>query len=71
MSWFRYLAVLPVASVVLGPFVGNRVAPMVLGMPFLLAWMSLTLVLTSVVMAVIYRLDPANAGVEHDAGEGQ
>ncbi|MBB1601536.1 MULTISPECIES: DUF3311 domain-containing protein [unclassified Variovorax] len=71
MSWFRSLALLPVASVLLGPFVGNRVAPLVLGMPFLLAWMSLTLVLTSVVMAIVYRLDPANAGPEHAVGEGE
>lgn len=71
MSWFRSLALLPVASVLLGPFVGNRVAPLVLGMPFLLAWMSLTLVLTSVVMAIVYRLDPANVDAEHAAGEGE
>lgn len=71
MSWFRYLAILPVAAVVLGPFVGNRVAPMVLGMPFLMAWMSLSLALTSVVMAAVYWLDPANAGTERDEEQGQ
>ncbi len=69
MSRFRYLALLPVASVILGPFVGNKVTPFVLGMPFLLAWMSLTLVMTSVVMGVVYFTDPANKGAEPQAGE--
>jgi hypothetical protein len=69
MSRMRYLALLPVAAVVLGPFVGNQVTPFVLGMPFLLAWMSLTLVLTSVVMAVVYFTDPANKGPEQQPGE--
>jgi hypothetical protein len=51
------LAVLPLAAVVLGPFFFNRVTPFLLGMPFLLGWLSLTLVLTSIVMAIIFRSD--------------
>jgi len=38
----------------------NRVTPYVLGMPFILFWLVLWVVLISVTMAVIYRLDPAN-----------
>ncbi|MFY0545961.1 DUF3311 domain-containing protein [Brevibacillus sp. H7] len=41
------------------PFV-NQVEPYVLGMPFVLFWIVLWVVLTSVMMAVINRLDPAS-----------
>ncbi|MGG1659749.1 DUF3311 domain-containing protein [Brevibacillus sp. NRS-1366] len=40
------------------PFV-NRVEPYVLGMPFVLFWIVLWVVLTSVIMAVLNKLDPA------------
>jgi len=51
------LALLPLAAVLVGPFFLNRVTPFILGMPFLLGWLALTLVLTSTVMALIYRAD--------------
>jgi hypothetical protein len=51
------LVVLPPAFVLLGPFFLNRVTPFVLGMPFLLAWLAGTLVITSIVMALVYRSD--------------
>ncbi|MEI4828001.1 DUF3311 domain-containing protein [Bacillus sp. FJAT-53711] len=41
------------------PFV-NKVTPFVLGMPFVLFWFVLWVVLTSIVMAIIYRIDPDN-----------
>ena len=57
---FRLLAVLPFIGILLGvPFV-NRVEPLVLGMPLVLAWIVMWVVLTAVIMAVVYRLDPAN-----------
>ncbi|BCF99473.1 putative membrane protein YhjC [Paraburkholderia sp. PGU19] len=57
---FRLLAVLPFIGILLGvPFV-NRVEPLVLGMPFVLAWIVMWVVLSSVIMAIIYRLDPVN-----------
>jgi hypothetical protein len=37
---------------------GSR--PLVLGLPFLLAWIVIWILLTSVIMAVIYAADPAN-----------
>jgi hypothetical protein len=43
-----------------GPFFVNRVTPYVLGMPFLLAWFVAWILLTAAIMAVIFRLDPAN-----------
>jgi len=56
----RLLAALPFIGILLGvPFV-NRVEPLVLGMPFVLAWIVLWVVLGAVIMAVIYAFDPAN-----------
>jgi tellurite resistance protein TehA-like permease len=57
----RSLALVPVLAVIVGPFFVNRVTPLVFGMPFLLAWLVIWIVATPVIMAVIFRLDPANA----------
>ena len=57
---FRLLAVLPFIGILLGvPFV-NRVEPLVLGMPFVLAWIVMWVVLSSIIMGLIYRFDPVN-----------
>jgi Protein of unknown function (DUF3311) len=54
------LAAIPwVAVLVVTPFV-NRVEPFVLGMPFLLVWVVLCVVATSVCMAIVYVSDPRN-----------
>ncbi|MEI6000068.1 DUF3311 domain-containing protein [Paraburkholderia bengalensis] len=64
---FRLLAVLPFIGILLGvPFV-NRVEPLVLGMPFVLAWIVMWVVLSALIMAIIYRLDPTN----RDASTGE
>ena len=56
----RLLAALPFVGILLGvPFV-NRTEPLVLGMPLVLAWLVMWVVLTSVIVAIVYRLDPAN-----------
>ena len=56
----RLLAVLPFAGILIGaPFV-NRVEPLVLGMPLVLAWIVFWVVMSAVIMAVVYKLDPAN-----------
>lgn len=38
----------------------NRVEPFVLGMPFIVFWIFLWVVLTSGIMAIVFKLDPAN-----------
>ncbi|MFP3388086.1 DUF3311 domain-containing protein [Brevibacillus sp. SIMBA_040] len=43
------------------PFV-NQVEPYVMGMPFVLFWIVLWVVLTSVFMVVLNKLDPATKG---------
>lgn len=54
------------------PFIGmcvllplaNRIEPYVLGLPFLLFWIVLWMVLSSVVLYIVYKLDPENKGSE-------
>jgi len=54
------LAVLPFVGILGGITFANRVEPFVFGMPFILFWIVLWVVLTSAIMAVIYHFDPAN-----------
>ena len=60
MRSVRALALLPFLALLVGPFFVNRVTPYVFGMPFLLAWFVAWILLTAAIMAVIFRLDPAN-----------
>ncbi|MCW0210577.1 DUF3311 domain-containing protein [Achromobacter veterisilvae] len=60
------LAFAPVLMVLVGPFFLNRVTPFLLGMPFLLSWLTLSLVLTSIVMAIIYYSDQAADSTDKD-----
>ncbi len=64
----RWLAALPFLGMLIGPVFLNRVQPLVLGMPFLLAWLVMWVVLTSVIIGVIYAFDPSN---REDADEGR
>ena len=58
--FLRVLAALPFIGVLLGvPFV-NRVEPLVLGMPFVLAWIVLWVLLSAAIMTIVFRLDPVN-----------
>jgi xanthosine utilization system XapX-like protein len=60
MGFVKYVAVLPFLGILVGVPLLNRVEPLVLGMPLILAWIVLWIVLTAVIMAVIYLADPAN-----------
>jgi hypothetical protein len=60
MRGIRWLAIVPFLALLVGPFFVNRATPFVLGLPFLLAWIVVWILLTSVIMAVIYAADPAN-----------
>ncbi|MEH7348701.1 DUF3311 domain-containing protein [Gottfriedia acidiceleris] len=54
------------------PFIGmcvllplaNRVEPFILGVPFLLFWIVLWMILSSVILFIVYKLDPTNKGSE-------
>jgi hypothetical protein len=67
----RLLAALPFIGVLVGvPFV-NRVEPLVLGMPLVLAWIVAWVVLTAIIMAIVYWLDPANRISGKGTGEAR
>ncbi|MFP3646148.1 DUF3311 domain-containing protein [Paraburkholderia sp. SIMBA_054] len=54
------LASLPFLGFLVGVVFVNRVTPFIFGFPFVLAWLLAWIVLTSLVMWAIYRLDPEN-----------
>ena len=60
MRSIRWLAVIPFIALLIGPFFVNKVQPIVLGLPFLLAWIVAWILITSLIMAVIYAADPVN-----------
>jgi beta-lactamase regulating signal transducer with metallopeptidase domain len=53
----RWLAALPTVLMLGGAPFANRVEPYVFGLPFLLAWIVGCVLLTSVLLAVVRRLD--------------
>jgi len=65
----RLLSALPFAGILVGSIFVNRATPLVLGLPPMLAWLLLWVVLTSLVMAVIYRFDPENRAPRDDTRE--
>jgi hypothetical protein len=56
---YRWLALLPAVGIFGGIFFANRVQPYVLGLPFLLAWLVVWVVLTSAIMGFIFLADRA------------
>jgi hypothetical protein len=60
MRSIRWIAVVPFLALIVGPFFVNRATPLILGLPFLLAWIVAWILLTSAIMAVIYATDPSN-----------
>jgi Na+-transporting methylmalonyl-CoA/oxaloacetate decarboxylase gamma subunit len=67
----RFLALLPFIGILLGVPFANRVEPLVLGMPFVLGWIVLWVILISVIMAIVYRLDPTNRESHTDPEEAR
>ena len=58
---YRWLALLPPVALLVGiPFV-NRVHPLVLGLPLLLAWIVGWVIATSAVMGCVWMLDRARS----------
>ncbi len=60
MKLIHVLGALPFLGILGGIIFANRVEPFVLGLPFILFWSVTWIVLTSVIMALVYVLDPAN-----------
>ena len=60
MKLHQLLAIIPFIGLLGGvPFV-NKVTPYVFGMPFVLFYIVLWVVLTSAIMAIVFKLDPEN-----------
>ena len=57
MRFIHALSALPFIGILGGIFFANRVEPYVLGLPFALFWITLWVLLTALIMAVVYRLD--------------
>lgn len=73
MRRYRYLALIPAIGMLGGVPFANRVEPYVLGLPFLLFWITLWVVLTSGIMWLILVLDRArdHAELRGASGDGR
>ncbi len=64
----KWLGAIPWFATLAGtPFV-NQAEPFVLGLPLPLAWVTGCIVLTTAMLALTYRLDPANTAADGRAG---
>lgn len=57
---YRWLAVLPPLGLLVGVPLVNRPRPLILGLPPLMAWIILWILVTPVVLGVIFALDRAH-----------
>ena len=69
--WRRYhlLALLPAVGMLGGLPFANRVHPLILGLPFLMAYLVAWVVATAALMALVLRLDTVN-GLASDGAAG-
>lgn len=51
------LAVVPAIALLGAPYIANRIEPRIMGLPFLLGWIVIWVLITSLVMGIILRLD--------------
>jgi hypothetical protein len=56
------LVALPFLALIVGMFFANRTEPFVLGMPFIMFWTVLWVLLSSVIMLIVFKTDPVNQG---------
>ena len=66
MKYIGLLAIIPFIGMFLGPIFHNSSTPFILGMPFILGWIVVWMLITSGTMAVIYWLDPARLSADPD-----
>jgi hypothetical protein len=57
MKLTHALSALPFLGILVGIFFANRTEPFVLGLPFALFWITLWVILSALIMAIVYRLD--------------
>jgi xanthosine utilization system XapX-like protein len=68
MRLARWLVALPFLGILIGTAFVNQVEPLVLGMPFVLAWIVGWVVVGAAAMALIYAIDPINSAPEREDG---
>lgn len=57
MRLTHLIAIIPCLALLFAPFIANRVEPRVLGLPFLLFWIMLWIVLTTGFMSIVFLLE--------------
>ncbi|WHY69275.1 DUF3311 domain-containing protein [Neobacillus sp. SuZ13] len=60
MKLHQILAFIPFIGLLGGVPFANKVTPYVFGMPFVLFYIVLWVVITSGIMALVFKMDPAN-----------
>ncbi|HDR7800180.1 DUF3311 domain-containing protein [Bacillus tropicus] len=60
MKIIRWLSFIPFLGFIVGALFTNKVNPYVFGMPFFHFWIVLWSLITTVILAIIYKIDPAN-----------
>jgi hypothetical protein len=66
MKLTTWLAVIPFIGMFAGPVLHNSATPFILGMPFILGWITIWVLLTSAIMGLIYWLDPVRLADKED-----
>lgn len=69
MALIRYLGWIPLIGTLMGPIMHNAVHPFIFGMPFILGWTVVWLLLTPVIMGFVYFLDPMNKAADGVGGD--
>ncbi|WHY78127.1 DUF3311 domain-containing protein [Neobacillus sp. WH10] len=64
MKYIKLLLLIPFIGVVGFLPYANKIEPYVLGMPFLLFWIVFWMVFSSIILTIVYKLDPDNQGSE-------
>ncbi|MED0989877.1 DUF3311 domain-containing protein [Bacillus nitratireducens] len=64
MKYIKLLLLIPFIGCVGFLPLANRIEPYVLGMPFLLFWIVFWMILSSIILTIVYKLDPDNKGSE-------
>jgi hypothetical protein len=57
MRGYHLLPLAPAIALIGSGWIANRLEPRILGLPFLLAWIVAWVIVTSLVMAYVYRRD--------------
>ncbi|MDM5332015.1 DUF3311 domain-containing protein [Ureibacillus composti] len=60
MKYIKLLLIIPFIGMILCLPLANRIEPYVFGLPFLLFWIVLWMILSSLIMTIIYKFDPDN-----------